>query len=101
MKEDHMCFHSVPLAHGTNALKAVHKVFCCTFRTPGNTEIPSLQCFSLLLLLLPKMQHSNPTYHYIHKEISSMYQFLKSLFNTQDLGLMLPCQSATFISGVF
>lgn len=99
MKEDHMCFHSVPLAHGTNALKAVHKVSCCTFRAPGNTEIPSLQCFPLLLL--PKMQHSNPTYRYIHKEISSMYQFSKSLSNTQDLGLMLPIQSVIFISGVF
>lgn len=48
-----------------------------------------------------KPQHSNPTYHYIHKEISSRYQFLKSLSKTWELGLMLPCQSVTFISGDF
>lgn len=83
MKEDLMCFQSVTLAHSINALKTVNKVSCCIFRAPGNTEIPPLLHFPLLLLLLQKIQDSNPMYHYTHKEINSRYhQFLKSLSKT-------------------
>lgn len=62
MKKDLMCFQSVPLAHNINALKAVHKVFCCTFRAYGKTEIPSLPHFSLLPLLLIKAPTLKPNF---------------------------------------
>lgn len=46
MKEDLMCFDSVPLAHGTDALKAVHKVLALPLEQLGiPTSLPAPPAF--------------------------------------------------------